>query len=57
MSSLIVMFFYNIPPGYWEILSESKLSNEVLPAPDAPIINNVYPGIAYPETPFMIRWL
>lgn len=29
-----------------EILSERRLSRDVLPAPDAPIINIVYPGSA-----------
>lgn len=29
-----------------EILSERMLSSDVLPAPDAPIMNIVYPGSA-----------
>lgn len=52
--SLINTFPDILAPRCLEILSLRTFKRDVLPEPEAPMINTVCPGSAYPETPFKI---
>jgi len=52
--SLIIIFPEILVPLLMEALSLRIFSKEVFPAPEDPIMYRTYPGIAMPETPFMI---